>query len=433
MMKKSLLALALRGGGMFTQYLFIFIVARLYGPKEQGSFTLTFTVLQLVAILSQLGLDNRLVRRIAGQNSQESLPEVGRDYYQSLHLTILMSVVISILSWISAPWMAEVMFHKPQLTARLQLMSFAIIPFVLIGLNSSGYRGFKNMSGFLAFKALLPLIAAFILLLFYVIHSDAGAVESYLLSTVIVCLISFIAWYRFSKVSKKNSLPTTSTTWEVIKEAYPMMLTGSIFFILGWTDNLILGIFRMEEEVGIYDTAFKISSISAILLLAINAIQAPSFAELHKKGEHKKLQQQVQSSTKILFWASLPVTVILIIFPSQLLGIFGPAFKVAWPALIILSIGNFVNNITGSIGILLQMTGRQKQYNRIISIAAIGSIVLNFILIPKMGIMGAAISSASAKIFQNLVAAIYVRREMGILSIYLPGLNKIFPDKPMKA
>jgi len=209
-----------------------------------------------------------------------------------------------------------------------------------------------------------------------------------------------------------------------------MMLTGSIFFILGWTDNLILGIFRSEEEVGMYDTAFKIAAASAIVLLAMNAIQAPSFAELHSKGDNKRLKNYVFNSTRLIFYATLPITLLILIFPVQILSIFGPAFSYAWPALCIMAIGNFVNCITGSVGILLQMTGHQRSYNKIITSTAIGSIALNILLIPYWGITGAAISSAIAKIFQNLASVIYAYRKMNIVSIYLPGIHKFI--KPAK-
>jgi len=78
---------------------------------------------------------------------------------------------------------------------------------------------------------------------------------------------------------------------------------------------------------------------------------------------------------------------------------------------------------------LLQMSGKQKEYNRIIMIAAGGSILMNFILIPKIGIVGAAISSTVAKIFQNLASVAYAKRSMGILSLYLPGIDKLFKVK----
>ncbi|MBK7964582.1 MAG: polysaccharide biosynthesis C-terminal domain-containing protein [Bacteroidetes bacterium] len=210
----------------------------------------------------------------------------------------------------------------------------------------------------------------------------------------------------------------------MVTESLPMMITGSIFFILNWIDNLVIGVYRTEIEVGLYDTAFKIASASAIILMAINAIQGPTFAEYHSKNDISKLRNSIFTSTKMLFYATLPFTLLICIFPEWILSFFGNDFKQASTALIILSIGNFFSSITGSVGILLQMTGHQKPYNNIILCAAITSIILNIILVPRIGITGAAIASAIAKIIQNLAGSIYVYKKFGFLSIYLPGISR---------
>jgi O-antigen/teichoic acid export membrane protein len=423
-LKKSFLALAFRLGGMVTQYLFIFIVARLYGPKEQGAFTLCFTVLQLFAIFSQMGLDNRLTRIIAAHKDQSDSAIIKTTYLQSLQLTLFASSIWAIATFFFAPFIAGTVFSKPELTDELQQTCMAFVPFVIIGLNSAGYRGFKNMTGFMIFKAIQPLLSAILLLVLFYMKSSWGVVHAYTFATLGTCLISIITWWRFSKIEQGVYQPTLKWN-QILGESMPMMLTGSMFFIMGWTDNIILGIFRSTEEVGMYDAAFKLSTLSAIVLLAINAIQAPVFSELYHKKEMGRLQQIIIKSNRLLFFTSLPLTLLLCFFPATILGFLGEGFKAAWLALIILSIGNFVNSITGSIGILLQMSGHQKQYNNIITTTAIGSIVLNFLLIPKYGLLGAAITSSVAKIIQNLLSVVYAKKNLGILSIYLPGIEKL--------
>ena len=335
-LKKSFLALAVRLGGMVTQYLFIFIVARLYGPKEQGAFTLCFTVLQLFAIFSQMGLDNRLTRIIAAHKDQADSTIIKTTYIQSLRLTLFASSIWAIATFFSAPFIAGTIFSKPEITDELQQNCMAFVPFVIIGLNSAGYRGFKNMTGFLIFKAIQPLLSAILLLVLFYMKSNWGVVHAYTYATLGTSLISIITWYRFSKMNESAYQPTLSWN-QMLGESMPMMLTGSMFFILGWTDNLILGIFRTSEEVGMYDAAFKLSTLSAIVLLAINAIQAPVFSDLYQKKEMGRLQQIIIKSNRLLFFTSLPLTLLLCIFPETILGFLGEGFKGAWIALILLA------------------------------------------------------------------------------------------------
>jgi O-antigen/teichoic acid export membrane protein len=423
-LKKSFLALAVRLVGMLAQYLFIFIVARLYGPKEQGTFTLCFTVLQLFAIFSQMGLDNRLTRIIAAHKDQSNPAIIKTTYLQSLQLTLTASSIWAIATFLAAPFIAGTIFSKPELTDELQQTCMAFVPFVIIGLNSAGYRGFKNMTGFMIFRTIQPLLSAILLLFLFYMKSNWGVVHAYTFATLGTCLASFMTWWRFSKMKEGIYQPTLNWN-QMLSESLPMMLTGSMIFIMGWTDNIILGIFRSSEEVGMYDAAFRLSTLSAVVLFAINAIQAPVFSELYHKKGMGRLQQIINKSNRLLFFTSLPLTLILCVFPNQILGFLGEGFKGAWLALIFLSIGNFVNSITGSVGILLQMSGHQKQYNNIITSTAIGSIVLNLFLIPTYGLLGAAVTSAGAKIIQNLLSVMYAKKYLGVLSIYLPGIEKL--------
>lgn len=424
LMKKSGIALTVRAGGMITQYLFIYTVAHLLGPGQLGAYTLSFTVVQLVSILALMGLDNLLIRKVAAGRAAENRVMVKEAYVVSRKVTAISSVLLALMLYFLSPLIAEQVFHKPWMAQNLSIASIALPPFTWIVLHAGAFRGSKNMIGFTLFKTIIPLINAILILVAY--YSGAEKFTPIMGFTFTVFMVSagyVIVWKRFSKLDDVSFTP--AYTWQqMVNEALPMMITGSIFFILNWVDNIVIGIFQTEAEVGIYDTAFKISSASAAILMAVNAIQAPTFAEIHSQQDHQRLRRYVYRSTRLLFYATAPLTVLLLAFPELILSIFGKGFTSGSDALQILAIGNFVNCITGSVGILLMMTGYQVQYNRIIMAAAALGILLNVVLVPLIGIEGAAWSSTIAKIFWNLGAVIYVYRKLGIVSIYLPGLKR---------
>lgn len=422
-LKKGGIALSVKAGGMVTQYLFVFVVARLLGPGVLGSFTLSFTVLQLLAIIGLLGLDNLLTRKVAAAKAANRPEDIQSAYLTALKITAISSVLLSFLLFISADLLANTLFHKPALANHLRVICFSLAPFVFITIHAAAFRGMKHMIGFTIHKALLPLLNVLFIFIGYYSTLTITPVMGYLLSCIIVTILYYFAWKKYSHANDLNAVTSTSKM-EMIQEALPMMITGSIFFILNWIDNLVIGVYRTEAEVGLYDTAFKIASASAIILMAINAIQGPTFAEYHSQNDASKLKKSMYSSTKMLFYATLPFTLFILLFPEWILSFFGKEFEIASTALMILAVGNFINSITGSVGILLQMTGHQKPYNIIILYAAATSIVLNIILVPRIGITGAAIASATAKIVQNLASSIYVYKKFGFLSIYLPGIRQ---------
>jgi O-antigen/teichoic acid export membrane protein len=85
-------------------------------------------------------------------------------------------------------------------------------------------------------------------------------------------------------------------------------------------------------------------------------------------------------------------------------------------ALLILVFSQLINTMSGSVGVILNMTGKEKVFRNILSIALVINITLNILLIPRFGIEGAAIASATSLVFWNLYSVYYVYREYNILA-----------------
>ncbi|MBK9638981.1 MAG: oligosaccharide flippase family protein [Bacteroidetes bacterium] len=283
-LKKGGIALSVKAGGMVTQYLFVFVVARMLGPGALGSFTLSFTVLQLLAIVGLLGLDNLLTRKVAAAKAAERPADIKSAHLTSIKITSITSVILSVLLFISADFIANSIFHKPQMTTHLKVMCFALAPFVFINIHAAAFRGMKNMIGFTFYKAIIPVLNVAFIFIGYYTALNISPTLGYAISCGLVMILYSIAWKKYSHSYEVGVVETTSKK-EMVIESLPMMITGSIFFILNWIDNLVIGVYRTEIEVGLYDTAFKIASASAMILMAINAIQGPTFAEYHSKND----------------------------------------------------------------------------------------------------------------------------------------------------
>ena len=102
-----------------------------------------------------------------------------------------------------------------------------------------------------------------------------------------------------------------------------------------------------ESSVGIYNVALKIATLTSITLIAINSIGAPKFAEFYAKRDIVGLQRIVNQINRLVFWTSLPILLISVLFPEFILSIFGNEFKIAAWSLIILCIGQFINAASG--------------------------------------------------------------------------------------
>jgi O-antigen/teichoic acid export membrane protein len=138
------------------------------------------------------------------------------------------------------------------------------------------------------------------------------------------------------------------------------------------------------------------------------------------KNDVKGLEKVIHQSTKMIFWTTVPLALIFFILPEFFLGLFGDKFKIGATAFIFLSCGRLISSLSGSVGNILQMTGHQNVYAKILFFGAIVNILLNLMLIPIYGINGAAIASMSSLIVWNLSMVLVIKKKFGFYTFYIP-------------
>ena len=220
------------------------------------------------------------------------------------------------------------------------------------------------------------------------------------------------------------------STANILKISIPLMLAQAVHFIMSWTDKLMLGILDSPDvisgvatnsaQIGVYHTAFKLSMFATIGLMAVKSIASPKFAELYKTNDLKILEKVTQQSTKLIFWTTLPLVIVFILFSEQLMLLFGEEFRIGVFSFIILSLGRVVVSFSGAAGNLLQMCGKQVIFMNVAIIGSVVNIVLNFSLIPLFGINGSAFATMISLVVFNLLLVYFVKREFGFYTFYNP-------------
>jgi O-antigen/teichoic acid export membrane protein len=161
-----------------------------------------------------------------------------------------------------------------------------------------------------------------------------------------------------------------------------------------------------------------VAALVAFGLQAVNMVVAPHFARLHARGDDAALQQLVTVSARVIFFFTLPTATVFIVFGDELVRlIFGPEFNSGYLTLIILLIGQLMNASMGSVGLLLSMTGHERETARGVAVAAVSNLILNLSLIPNYGMEGAALASALSVAIWNVLLWRAARRRLGINSL----------------
>ena len=310
----------------------------------------------------------------------------------------------------------------------LLIVSFSFIPLVLFHMNVQAIRGLKKMLSFSFLNNVAITLFTFIIMVILVsiTSSEKLPIYAYVGSVFIMTFSSYFLWF-YHKTRLENSKVINSetelTTKALFKVSIPLLLGQSMMLIMGKVDLFMLANMTSSDQVGIYNIALKLSMLAYMGLMAVNSIAAPKFSEIHSSGDIDALKKIVQQSTKTIFWITVPVIILFLCFPKSILSVFGEEFKLAAMALIILSISKMFSAISGSVGTFLQMVGKQNVFQNILILTAIINIGLNYILIPKYGIDGAAFASAISGVIWNVLMIIYIKKFFGFYSIYLPGIR----------
>lgn len=425
----------LRFGGLAVGYLLTLVIANLFGAKGLGDYVLAITVLRLFTLLAKLGMDTTSIRFIASFASQEKWTSIFHFRKQVVTILSFTSVVASLMMYFLSEPIADLINANSRY---IQLNAFFVMPMAFFMLHYQSLRGLKRIAEFSFFyrmsQALFSVIS--IVIIYQFTTDDEVPIYAYLLSVSIVSFLSFLSfryWVKKRSFGKQSAEKEVRSYSDILKISIPLMFAQSVQFIMAWTDKLMLGNMTTSEDVGIYHTAFKLSMFAAVALMSINSIASPKFAEMFGKDDMEGLKKVVHQSTKMIFWMSVPLVVIFFIFPEFLLGLFGEEFKIGVTAFIFLSCGRLISSFSGSVGNILQMTGNQNIYAKILFFGAILNITLNLILIPQtsplaslniVGINGAAFASMSSLIIWNLSMVFVIKKKFGFYTFYIPFIKR---------
>jgi len=290
-------------------------------------------------------------------------------------------------------------------------------------LNTSAVRGMR-MPRLFAFMNLIPDLSKLVILiaatsLFFNQNVPVYALLSSWLITALAGII--IMQYAFKKRMTVIGIVKTLPVKDILSLSLPMLMTTSMTFIIGKSGIIILGIFRSEAEVGYYSIAVKLATLTAFVLQAINSTTASKFSELFHSNKLDELFYVARKSAKLIFWTTFPILLVLIILGKPIIDLlYGQIFTVAYPALLLLAMGQFINSISGSTAMFMNMTGHQVALRNIMVSAATINIILNLLLTPSHGMIGAAFSGMVSIAFPNIYTLIFIKRKYGKTTGYFP-------------
>ena len=193
----------------------------------------------------------------------------------------------------------------------------------------------------------------------------------------------------------------------------PMLVVEGFSLLLTYVDILALEHFRSPDEVAVYYAGARLLAIVAFVYFAIAGATTHKFTQYHISGDKERLASFFAEATKWTFWPSLVVCAMILACGRPLLALFGASFERGYSVMFILAVGMLARAAVGPAERLLNMLGERKQCAFIYAGAFAINLVLCVIMIPRIGIEGAAISTSSALVFESILLYLVAKRRLG--------------------
>jgi O-antigen/teichoic acid export membrane protein len=418
--------------GMMCAYVVRFVLgilmARLMGAEQYGLYILADTTLYMIIGLARLGLTSALVRYLSMFASRRDEESVWGTLQVGLGAPFVVSVLAGAGLLVFAGPFASLIFHEPRLVPVLRVAAFALPFGTFIAMTGAALRGFNRIQyDVIAQDISFPLLKLVVLIALAITGLNAiKTMTAHAIGAAVSCAMLFYFLHKVFPLNRPWSAARRHTK-EIFVFSAPLYVSTLIVLFEGNLETFFLGALGAIASVGIFTVAARVNLVGKMFHQAVEVAAMPIVSELHSQGEHRQLGHFYQSMTKWTFMSNVPLFLSVLLFSKPILSVFGEDFVAGSTALIILFCGSLVNAGTGINGVMIPMTGNTwlNAVNTVLTLVV--KLTLSFLLIPSLGVVGAAITWTGTWSVLNLARTL----EIFVLLRLLP-YNKSF-IKPIVA
>jgi len=392
---------AARGATAVLVFVTTVYLARVLEPAAYGMLAFALAYVAYFQLIPDLGLGILGTREVARDRSR--VRELANAVL-SLRLTLASGALLVFLAGVFA-FVPDPIFRAVIAVQGIALFGVAVsVEWIYQGVERMGVLAVRNVA-----VAVVVLVGALML-----VRSPQDVVIASLVMAVGLSAANVWLLIRYRRDFGRFSLSVSPVAWhKLIMPALPIAASLALVAVNMNLDLLILGIFRSPVEVGLYGASYRI--LLAVGIPAQILLQAfmPSLST--RVGNLDSMREGGRSFARALFVLGLPAGAAGVLFAPDFLSVFGPDYGPARAALTILMVHSGLQYVHMAYGNPLIAWDRQKLYMYALAAAAVVNVILNFVLIPRFGIEGAAVATLTSEIIAIVFVVVFHYRVAGAL------------------
>lgn len=395
------------------------ILAWVLGASALGRYAQAYALLTVLVAVAGLPFGSGTTRFVAMHRADGDEGALRGAVRLAVGGTLMCAVVLAGLLYGLTPWIAHVVFHDAGLVTPLRLVAASLPPAALADAALSATAGFSRMRARAVINLILePVVRLGVMVVLMVLGAGlTGAMAALVVSNVVQAVLAVRALRRYLGPATRRPAyhPRALFTFSIVSGTAWLATNGLV-----WADTLILGALRSSADVGVYTVATRVVVLATFVIPAVTQAFAPRITDLYERGRTDELRHAYRVVTGWNLALTLPVFAVVLAFPGELLALFGRGFSVAVTVTMVLVVGQVVNAATGPGGMMLTMSGRPGWglVDNVVTLAL--NVVLNLVLIPSYGIVGAAIAWSVSLTVVNAAKVVQIRVVLRMLP-FEPG------------
>lgn len=384
---------------MLIQLIVGIITARYLGPSNYGSLNYTASFVTFFTSIATLGMEGVIIKKMIEYPDEEGTyigSCMGLRLLASLLSILSVSVIVYILN--PADYIKLILVF---------LQSFQLSFKAIEILDSWFQRHLKSKYVSIGKMAACIIVSAYKV---FLLATSKSIIWFALSNSLMEAVIAFVEWVFYKREGGQKLSFSFSIGRQVLSESYHFILSGLMVAMYSQMDKIMIGQMLTDTDVGYYTTATAICGMWLFVPTAIINSFNPMIIELKKSGNEAMYLRRLQQLYSFVIWLCLGFSLVIALLARLIVVIlYGSSYLGAVGALRITIWCETFAMIGTLRGIWIICENKNKYVKYYIAIGAVVNLVLNAIMIPRIGINGAAIATLITQITTSLIAPLFFK------------------------
>ena len=385
-------------------FLYVVYVARAVSQDDVGIFYLSLSIIGLVGAWRDFGLPSSLARYVPYFESRKEGGKVRSLLRYTYLLNALSGIVLTAALWLGADAIGA-FFQNASLPAALRLISSFMLIENLFKVGSGFLQGKADIKSLQAMNAAQNLLKLVLTVIFFQIF---GASLAWLTWAFLLSYVAAMAVFAPHIARNYSSLPAAGETLplrELVREIAPFGLVLSaiqlISTLISYSDRAILGYLlppaTANETIAVYSLAVTLAMNIMVFPGAVGGIFMPLISRLVGMNDMDSVRKVMGTAQRWTLFLTLPFAVVMTAFAGEMLVVlYGQSYAGGAAAMSIFMLGMFFSFFTQVIALALAGMRLVNLEFKIVLAMGTLNVVLNFLLVPLLGMDGSALASAAS-------------------------------------